>query len=446
MTEQPNILLIHWHDLGRWLGAYGRRRVGSPNVDALAAEGVRFDQAYCTAPLCSPARGSLFTGRYPHSNGLMGLAHVGWEYAANERTLPMELGRAGYRTTLIGLQHESSDSAGIGFDEVQELTAPEQYAAPVAELASIHLRDQACRRRPFFLTVGLFEPHRPYPGELYDPPDPAEVEIPPFLPDTPDVRADLAGFHGAIAAADRATGRVLDALDDAGLTDETVVVFTTDHGMAFPRAKSTLYDPGIEVALAVRLPGGAGRRGLATSQLVSHVDVMPTLLELAGAEVPERVQGVSLAPWLRGGTGTERDAIYAEKNWHDPDQYDPMRCVRTRRYKYIRSFEPRPRIGVPGDIAGSPSSSVLGAWDKEERPAVELYDLVADPLERRNLAGDPSVADVERDLAWRLASWRERTQDPLLEGPIPPPRRPGELRRSKAGTARWLPVRGEAVP
>lgn len=427
MAEQPNILLIHWHDVGRHLGAYGRPDVPSPNVDALAADGVRFDQAYCTAPLCSPARGSLFTGRYPHSNGLMGLSHVGWEYAANERTLPMELGEAGYRTTLIGLQHESSDPRSLGFDEVQHLVAPEQYAGAVAELAAVHLKDVAAERQPFFLTVGFFEPHRPYPEALYEHADPAEIEVPAFLPDTEAVRRDLAGFHGAIATADAATGMVLDALDTSGLADDTVVVFTSDHGMAFPRAKSTLYDPGLEVALIVRLPEGLRRRGEATDQLVSHVDVMPTLLELAGVDPPERIQGRSFAPWLRGEPYVPRLEIHAEKNWHDPDQYDPIRCVRTERYKYIRSFEPRLRTPLPGDIRASLSATSLEPWDREPRAAVELYDLEADPLERHNLAGDPTHAEVESDLAKRLDVWRRDTQDPLLVAPIPPPRRPGRL-------------------
>lgn len=443
MSDQPNILLIHWHDVGRRLGMY-EPSVSSPNVDALAADGVQFDQAYCTAPLCSPARGSLFTGRYPHSNGLMGLAHVGWEYRANERTLPLELGHAGYRTTLIGLQHESSDPASIGFEEVQNLAAPEQYATAVAELASIHLRDVARARQPFFLTVGFFEPHRPYPATLYEADDPATVDVPAFLPDTEDVRRDLAAFHGAITTADAATGTVLDALDAAGLADDTIVVFTTDHGMAFPRAKSTLYDPGIEVALTIRLPKGMGRGGgETTSQLVSHVDVMPTLLELTGVDRPDALQGTSLAPWLLGGPATPREEIHAEKNWHDPDQYDPMRCVRTERYKYIRNFEPRPMTPLSGDLAASPSAASLTDWDREPRPEVQLFDLHEDPVERTNLAGQSAVAEVERDLADRLERWRESTQDPLLHGPIPPPRQPGGgLARPHEGTARWAPVRG----
>lgn len=444
MSEQPNILLVHWHDVGRHLGSYGVTGVDSPNVDALADEGVRFDQAYCTAPLCSPARGSLFTGRYPHSNGLMGLAHVGWEYAANERTLPMELSQAGYRSTLIGLQHESSDPTTIGFGEVQNLAAPEQYASSVAELAAIHLRDVARSREPFFLTVGFFEPHRPYPDTLYAPADPDEIEVPAFLPDTEAVRRDLAAFHGAIATADAATGRVLDALEDAGLADDTLVVFTTDHGVAFPRAKSTLWDPGLEVALTMRLPSGWGRRGDVTDQLVSHVDVMPTLLDLVGLDRPERVQGRSFAPWLRGQPHTPREEIHGEKNWHDPDQYDPMRCVRTERYKYIRSYESRPRTPLSGDIAGSPSSASLEDWDRQPRPEVQLFDLLEDPVERTNLAGDPAMAEVERDLAERLERWREQTQDPLLHAPIAPPRRSGRLARSHAGIAHWSPVRGGA--
>lgn len=384
---------------------------------------MRFDRAFCTAPLCSPARGSLFTGRFPHSNGLMGLAHLGWEYRPGERTLPMLLGGTGYETALVGLQHESADSMSVGFDRVIQTDESQQYCGPVARLAAAYLRDPARRSSPFFLTVGMFETHRPYPADRYTPADPAIVDVPPFLPDTQETREDLAAFHGSIAAVDEATGAVLAALEDAGLADDTWVIFTSDHGIAFPRAKSTLYDPGLAVALVMRLPRGWGRPPPALGQLVSHVDVVPTILERLGLEIPPAVQGSSFGPLLSGEPDERRD-IFGEKNWHDLNQYDPMRCIRTRRHKYIRSYEPRPALLLPGDIEASRTRAGMGDDHLASRPSEELYDLDADPLEQRNLAGDDRYEDTRRALAGRLDDWRHRTGDPLLDGPIPAPSHP----------------------
>lgn len=420
----PNIVLIHWHDTGRHLGTYGVEGVRSPNVDRLAAQGTRFDRAFATAPLCSPARGSLFTGRYPHNNGLMGLAHQGWEYNTNERTLPMLLRGSGYHTTLVGLQHESSDPTTLGYDEVIDLNAPGQRAPAVAELARDRLQELAATGSPFLMVIGMTEPHRPFPATRFRPGPASEVQVPPYLDDTDDVREDLAGFVAAISYADEATGRVLETIEASGLNENTVVVFTTDHGIPFPRAKSTLYDAGIEVALVVRMPSGAGVPGSHHDGMVSHVDIVPTLLELAGAEVPRYVQGGSFAEVLRGpGRGTSRATVYAEKNWHGKLQYDPVRCVRTERYKYIHSFEERPAVPLPSDIAGGAAAKAVD--DDVVRDAVELYDLWSDPHELDNLAGTEEVADVEAELSADLLAWRRQTHDPLLLGPVEAPRTGG---------------------
>lgn len=428
----PNLLVIHCHDLGRHLGCHGVGGVPTPRLDAFAAEAVRCDRAFATAPLCSPSRGSLWTGRHPHSNGLMGLAHTGWEYHSEEQTLPELLRPAGYRSALIGLQHESSDPTTLGYDEVQQVVGDEQWCAPIAELAAVWLRQESGRRRdgettPFALTVGLFEPHRPWPAELYPPVPPESVQVPSELPDTPEVRADLAGFVAAIGAMDAAVGVVLDALTAAGLDTETVVLFTTDHGIAFPGAKSTLHDAGIEVTQLWRIPGVAAH---ATEALISHLDVLPTMLDLAGVEIPSRVQGVSQLGVLRGETEAARSELHAEKNYHDPDQYDPVRCLRTTTHKLIRSFEPRPELLLPGDIrAGSAAESVAAATTRM-RAEVELYDLLADPDEQHNLAADPDHAELLTELSEKLLTWQVDTADPVLAGLIPKPRNPGRLRRS----------------
>src|SRR4051794_19208008 len=198
VTERrENVLIVHWHDLGRYLGAYGHVDVSSPRLDQLAADGILFTRAHATAPLCSPSRGSLFTGRYPQRNGLLGLAHHSWEYRAAVRTLPHLLAEQGWRTTLFGMQHETSFPARLGFDEFDVSNWYGEYAV---EPATEWLRSG--RQKPFLLTAGFFETHRPYPRDRYAPADPDTVSLPDYLPDLPDVREDLADFYGSISVAD----------------------------------------------------------------------------------------------------------------------------------------------------------------------------------------------------------------------------------------------------
>jgi len=200
----------------------------------------------------------VFTGRYPHSNGLVGLAHHGFEYRPGVRTLPQILHQKGWYSALFGMQHETSFPARLGFDEFD---VSNSYCDYVVDKADEWLRSspENLAGQPFLLTAGFFETHRPYPRDRYEPADSADVNLPVYLPDTPEVRGDLADFYGAIASADAAVGRLLDTLDETGLDANTWVVFFTDHGPAFPRAKSTLYDAGTGIALIVRLLGASGK-------------------------------------------------------------------------------------------------------------------------------------------------------------------------------------------
>jgi len=231
-----NVLLVHWHDLGRYLGVYGHPDVSSPRLDRLAAESILFTRAHATAPLCSPSRGSLFTGRYPQTNGLLGLAHHGWEYRTDVRTLPQLLSESGYYSALFGMQHETSYPKRLGFDEFD---VSNSYCEYVVERVQEWLQDSPAdlSGQPFLLTAGFFETHRPYPHDRYQPADSATVQLPDYLPDTPEVRGDLADFYGSITTADAAVGRILDTLAQTGLDASTWVVFFTDHGPTFPRAK-----------------------------------------------------------------------------------------------------------------------------------------------------------------------------------------------------------------
>jgi len=421
MTNRPNILLVHWHDLGRHLGVYGAVGVDSPNLDRLAESGVRFDSAFAVSPLCSPARGALFTGRYPHANGLMGLTHLGWEYHDQERTLPMHLRVAGYRTALIGLQHESSDVRRLGFDVVDECRDQNGRVEreTVADRSVAWIADAATSDRPFLLTVGFREIHRPYPADQYPPDELDATSVPDWLPDNGATRRDFAALQSAIRIGDRAVGRVLDALDQAGIRDDTWVIFTTDHGLAAPGAKGTLSDAGTGVALIQRFPTAWGIAPGATDRLFSHVDLVPTILDRLGLPVPDDVQGSSHAPWLEDATVARSEPVFTEKNFHDA--YDPIRAVRTDRFKLIRNSEQRPRWVISGDIESSLSRVGVGDDHLEHRAPVELYDLETDPLETRNLAAEPAYAVRVAQLDAVLHRWQAATGDPLLDGSIARP-------------------------
>lgn len=422
MPKRPHILIIISHDTGRHVGPYGAG-VATPNLERLAAEGIRFDRSFCVAAQCSPSRSSLMTGRYPHVNGLLGLAHLGWSMNPGERCLPHYLNEAGYETHLFGFQHETPEASidRLGYQQVHR--APDNFVHNVAPLVTRFLETGSPdRERPLFLMVGFEEAHRPFEQPFYTPDDPASVTVPPYLPDNPGIREDLAWFNGSVRALDEGVGAVLGALDAAGLSQETLVIYTTDHGIAFPRAKGMSYDAGLETALIMRWPGQIAPATV-SGQIVTHLDLLPTLLEVAGRPQPEGLNGQSYLPLLTGQSGRgPRDQFFFEMTWHD--RYNPHRGIRTERYKYIRNFEPEgTRIYVPLDIHSGPAGRELPAhYYGEHRPLEELYNLESDPLERRNLAGDPAHAAMLIDLRTRVQRWMEETNDPLLKGPVAPTR------------------------
>jgi arylsulfatase A-like enzyme len=431
-----NVLLIHWHDLGRYLGAYGHTDVVSPRLDALAAEGIRFTRAHATAPLCSPSRGSLFTGRYPQSNGLIGLAHHGWEYKSDVQTLPDLMSESGWHTALFGMQHETSYPERLGFDSYD---VSNSYCEYVVEQATGWLENAP--KQPFLLTTGFFETHRPYPHDRYAPADSDAVDLPDYLPDTPDVRQDLADFYGSITVADAAVGRLLDTLAATGLDDSTWVVFVTDHGPALPRAKSTLYDAGTGIAFLVRPPARRAVPAHVYDELFSGVDLLPTLLDLLGVPIPDAVQGVSHAKQLTASTSQPaRTEVYTVKTYHD--SFDPIRAIRTKRYSYIENYAPRPVLDLPWDIADSAPGQVVGPMTRGPRAARELYDLTADPTETVNLLDGGPTAEhdaVAAELALLLDDWRTRTHDAI-------PSDFAGTRISERYTHTYLSLLGQALP
>jgi arylsulfatase A-like enzyme len=430
-APRPNVLIIAVHDLGTRLGCYGFESVPSPNLDGFAADGVRFERNFATATFCSPSRGSIITGTYPHVNGLMGLVNLGWNWDPSNTTLAKALGDAGYETFLFGLQHEAAEDriGDLGFRHVADRSVRNCTGVPPLVADFLAERDSDSGR-PFYARVGFFEVHRPF--NAYAPEDPDSVSLPDTVADTPGTREDFALYDGAIRETDAGVGRILEALDAAGLRDNTLVVFTTDHGSPMVRAKGTLYDAGIHTTLLMRWPAGfRGER--VVGELVSNVDLFPTVLEAAGVGIPDGIQGRSFLPLLRGDRYEPRDVVFAGKNSHS---IDVKRCVRTATHKYIRNDAPGPMLLLPTDVEVGLARRDIGNDHVRPRPEVELYDLVHDPCERDNLAGRPEFGEIEEALARRLRRIQEETHDPLLDGPIPRPA--GEVERIGRARARSL--------
>ncbi|MHA6483337.1 sulfatase family protein [Paenibacillus sp. strain BS8-2] len=417
MINKPHIVFITTHDLGKHLGCYGQSTVSSDAVDSLAASGVRFDKSFCTSPLCSPSRSALHTGRFSHANGIMGLTHAnfGWEYHEGEEHMAAKLQRDGYTTALVGVQHVSREPARLGYDVLVE-TGP---ARRMGEEGARILKEQTSGDKPLYLEVGFFEPHRPFNWEGAVPDESKGVAIPPYLPDCPESRQDVAALQGIIKQMDEGVAIILDSLKELGIVENTWVIFTTDHGIAMPRAKSTLYDPGIETALLMRWPAAGLDGGRVYEELISNVDIVPTMLEALGMDQPDNLHGHSFWPLLRGEEYQPQACIYSEKTYHT--QYEPIRSIRTKQHKLVVNFEVSTKIDVPGDIRQSPIYPVMLKETLKGRPQVELYDLDQDQLEMLNLAEHPELKEVRQGLLNQLREWMELTGDPLLHGPIPSP-------------------------
>ncbi|HEY0317785.1 MAG TPA: sulfatase [Solirubrobacterales bacterium] len=413
MDAQPNILYIHSHDTGRYVQPYGFQ-VPTPNIQLLADQGVLFREAFCAAPTCSGSRASLLTGTYCHNNGMLGLAHRGWALNDYRQHWVHTLRRAGYHSILIGEQHISVDPGVIGFDELVDVDS--NHAQDVAPLTIEALR--SAPDRPWFMSVGFFETHRDFsaPTSVRD----TLYSLPPAnLPDVPASRRDMASFKASARSLDQGIGAVLHGLHDFGLVENTLVLCTTDHGVAFPGAKATLFDRGIGVMMIMRGPDGF-TGGKVIDAPVSHLDVFPTLCELAGVAPPDWLQGSSLMPLIRGEVDRLNDGIFAEVTYHAA--YEPQRAIRTERWKYIRRFDDYPHPVLANcDDSASKNVLVEAGWGEQIVPREQLYDLILDPGEGNNLADDPARQEVLAHLRARLDTWMSETDDPLLDGPVPPP-------------------------
>lgn len=445
VKKPPNFILILADDMA-WddCGAFGNRAIRTPNLDALARGGMRFDRAYLTCSSCSPSRSSIITGRYPHNTDA---EELHWPLPASQVTFVERLKAGGYWTAAAGKWH-LGNAVKNRFDLVREgnpanFQLPTGPKAAGAKLASDAKGDAASgcdqwvstlrdrpRDKPFFLWFAAFDPHRDYqPGAITPPHRPEEVVVPPYLPDVPEVRKDLALYYDEIGRLDRFVGEVMAELDRQAVSDETMILFLSDNGRPFPRCKTTLYESGIKTPWIVRWPGRIPA-GSHCSSLVSSVDIAPTILTLAGVERPSSIQGKDISVLFKDPQAKVRDEVFAEHNWHDFAAH--ARAVRTERFKYIRNYDNSMALTPPADAVRSPTFQVMRQLRDAKkltpeqsvcfvrpRPAEELYDTEADPYELQNLANDPKQAAVLERLRATLTAWETETDD-RKTGPLNP--------------------------
>jgi arylsulfatase A-like enzyme len=410
----PNIIYINSHDTGRYIQPHGYA-VRTPNLQRLAEQGVLFRKAFCAGPTCSPSRAGLVTGQCAHSAGMLGLAHRGFGLADYGHHIVTTLKKAGYFTALVGRQHVALNEKVelIGYDHVAALggKARDQHAQVTA--ARELLAQRRGNAQPFYLELGFSATHREFGYESTED-DPRYILPPACVADTPQTRGDMARYHASVRLLDEAIGQVLRAVDDNGLAASTLVIATTDHGIAFPGHKCNLTDHGIGVFLIMRGPGGfAG--GKVVDAMVSQVDLFPTICDVAGIERPAWLEGFSMLPLATGGADAIRQEVFAEVTYHAA--CEPQRCVRTDRWKYIRRYDNRPHPILPNcDDSASKDLWLNSGWRSAAPDTEQLYDLHLDPNEARNLAAGETHSAVLADMRARLDAWMARTNDPLLKG------------------------------
>ena len=450
-STHPNILLVLSDDQSvPFLGCYGDPVIRTPNVDAFAAQGVRFNRAYTSAPQCAPSRSSIMTGRPPVATDMTRFsAPLDKEFV----TFP-ELLRsgAGYYTGLCGRSYHLNGASEhavldkldmhtfekrVDYVRTVNFKKPGSDAGRAQTLAQTkEFLDQVPTGKPFFLQVCYSDPHRPFDKDAVDKPyDPSKLKLPAWMPDTPGVRKDLAMHFGEVTRVDSDFGDVLKEIDKRGLRNNTVVLYMGDNGAALLRGKGTLYETGLKVPLVVSGPGMA--RGAVSDALISGEDLFPTFLELAGVPIPANVAGRSFLPILRGQAATPHSYVFAERGPHASGlptgtaPFDMGRCVISPTHKLIYNalwqlpYEPVDfkniffwkelgKMNEKGEL-GEPFSKI---YFPPARPMFELYDLKNDPNELNNLIDTKENAAVEIELKMQMQEWMAQNRDYL---PLPLP-------------------------
>jgi N-sulfoglucosamine sulfohydrolase len=440
-----NVVLIVTDDQGQDAGCYGNPVLKTPSLDTLASDGTLFKYAYSTTASCSPSRSVILTGLFNHANGQYGLEHADHHFSSfsKVKSLPAMLSAAGYRTARIGKFHVGPESV-YQFDEVLAGN-PRNPVAMANECRELIESDS---EKPFFLYFCMGDPHRaavskeaPHrpnsfgnkpPGESYPGVEPVhykpeDVIVPPFLPDTPTCRAELAQYYESVSRADAGLGRLIEILKQSGRYDDTLILFVSDNGIPFPGAKTSVYEPSLRLPCIVRNPE-AKKHGVVSSAMVSWVDIVPTILEFAGVQPPadQKLHGRSFLPILSEEKPAGWDEVYASHTFHEVTMYYPMRVVRSGKYKLIWNIAHPLPFPFASDLWGSATwqDSLRGGNDfmygkrtiknLVQRPQVELYDLEADPDEIHNLAEDSQHAETLAKLQIKLRAFQRRTSDPWI--------------------------------
>ena len=445
-NNRPNVVLIVSDDHGReTLGCYGNPVIKTPNLDALAAEGVRFTNAFCTTASCSASRSVILSGMYNHANGQYGHQHSYHHFISfeNIKTLPVLLTEAGYRTGRIGKYHVAPESV-YKFD----VELPGNSRSPVQMAQNCRDFISSNAGKPFFLYFCMSDPHRSgdtvedmpgrpdrfgnkanggYPGVKEVEYDPKDVVVPPFLPDIPECHAELAQHYQSVSRVDQGVGKLLDVLKESGKHDNTIVIYISDNGVAFPGAKTTLYEPGMKLPCIVRNPGQKKKgKGIVCDALINFADLAPTIADFAGAlSGTNSFQGRSFKSVLEQEHPKGWDVTYASHTFHEITMYYPMRVVRQRRYKLIWNIAHGLDYPFASDLwEASTWQATIKAGSKYygkrtveaylHRPKFELYDLENDPDEIKNLADNPKYEKVLEELKAELKAFQKRTNDPWL--------------------------------
>lgn len=487
-AEQPasqpaerNIVFFITDDESPTLGCYGDPVAVTPHADALAKDGVRFTHAFATTASCSASRSVIMSGLHNHKNGQYGHQHHFHKFNAYpdvvSLALPRVLAKAGYRTAQIGKYHVGPEKV---FRFQTYLKGNSRNPVQMADACRSFINDST-DSRPFFLYFGTSDPHRgggiDQTSELELKPDlfgnrpnretrtgvdevffePGDVPIPKFLTDTPETRSELAQYYQSCARIDQGLGRLIAILKEAGVYDKTLIVFTSDHGMAFAGGKTTVYEPGLQVPFIVRDPYQANR-GLVSDGLISHVDITPSLLDFAGGldrstNGPKQwvdpaqfwqqenqyardnrngrnqfrsYQGKSWLPLLANPDAEHHQQIFASHTFHEITMYYPMRVIRDRKMKLIWNIAHQLDYPFATDLWAASSwqaqyrkgtDAMYGLKTVDDyihRPEFELYDLVNDPNESLNLADDPSYASVLKEYQEKLKAMQKRLEDPWI--------------------------------
>lgn len=425
-----NVIYINTHDSGRMLSPYGYD-IPTENLKKLAEDSVVFTNAFCAGPTCSPSRAALLTGTFPHQNGMLGLAQRGFSLYNPEKHLANFLKNNGYNTCLCGIQHEygwyldleKNGLHNLGYNEIlttdsksfkkEELHLWDRNNA----VEVVKWLDNYNEEKPFLLSFGMHSTHRPYPVEVAEFIDERYV-VPPYpITNNEENRHDHAQYMTTAHYADENIKMIVDALKRNNLYENSIIIFTTDHGLALPFNKCNLTDTGIGVSLIMKVPN-ADSNGKVVDSLVSQIDVFPTLCELLNLNKPDYLEGKSFAEAFLDNKAFLDEYIFAEVNFHT--SYEPVRCVRTKRYKYIKYYdETWNKVNLSNMDESVPKDFLMNNGLKEKIKYREgLFDLYYDPTERNNLADDIKYKEILKNLRKVLLEKQIKTDDPILKGAL----------------------------